>query len=195
MQWNCKRSLVKNHRNCSLRISKKGRLFRTFNSYSLNFKGRLCNRRTGYCQCRAPCPGGEQFLWFLKNDLLRFHLLLLFYDSIKHLFFEMCLVRRTIANLCPIMIHCNALDFNECCSEEVIKFLLTLSVYPGCGRCAALLSNFVLHAVWRIDVTSWPGLFWIVWPTVIFGLKSNNTPNLRKERSSLKGKCWSKVYF
>ena len=26
----------------------KGRLFRTFNSYSFNFKGGLCNRRTGY---------------------------------------------------------------------------------------------------------------------------------------------------
>ena len=40
----------------------KGRLFRTFNSYSFNFKGGLCNRRTGYCLYRAPCPGGEQFL-------------------------------------------------------------------------------------------------------------------------------------
>ena len=37
-------------------------------------------------------------------------------------FFEMCLVRTTIANLCPIMIHFNALDFNECRSEEVISF-------------------------------------------------------------------------
>ena len=48
MRWNCKRSLFKNHRNCLLRTSTKGRLFRTFNSYSFNFKGGLCNRRTGY---------------------------------------------------------------------------------------------------------------------------------------------------
>ena len=87
MRWNCKRSLFKNHRNCSLRTSTKGRLFRTFNSYSFNIKGGLCNRRTGYCSCRAPCPGGEQYLWFLINDLLRFHLILLFFDSIKHVFF------------------------------------------------------------------------------------------------------------
>ena len=40
----------------------------------------------------------------------------------------MCLVRSTIANLCPIMIHFNALDFNVCRSEEVM-FLLTLSVF------------------------------------------------------------------
>ena len=56
-------------------------LFRTFNSYSFNFKGGLCNCRTGYCPYRAPCPGGEQFLWFLKNYLLRFHLILFFFDE------------------------------------------------------------------------------------------------------------------
>ena len=31
MWWNCKRSLFKNHRNCLLRTSTKGCLFRTFN--------------------------------------------------------------------------------------------------------------------------------------------------------------------
>ena len=44
-------------------------------NYSFNFKGGICNRRTGYCPYRAPCPGGKHFLWFLKNDLLRFHLI------------------------------------------------------------------------------------------------------------------------
>ena len=39
----------------------------------------------------------------------------------------MCLVRRIIANLRPIMIHFHALDFNVCRSEEVM-FLLTLNV-------------------------------------------------------------------
>ena len=48
--------------------------------------------------------------------------------SLKQTFvFEMCLVRSSIANLCPIMSHFNALDFIECRSEEVM-FLLMLSV-------------------------------------------------------------------
>ena len=128
MRWNCKRSFFKNHRNCSLKSFTKDPLFITFNCYSFNFKGGLCNRHTGYCQCQAPCPGGEQCLWFLKNDLLQFHLILLFFDSIKRLFFKICLIRSTIANLCPIMVYFNTLDFNECRSEEVI-ILLTLSVY------------------------------------------------------------------
>ena len=92
MWWNRKRSLFRNHRKCSLRTSTKGHLFRTFNSYSYSFnlKGGLCNRRTGYCPYRAPCPGGEQFLWSLKNDLLRFHLynMLFFFYSSKHNFFD-----------------------------------------------------------------------------------------------------------
>ena len=81
------RSLFKNHRNCSLRTSTKGRLFRTFNSYSFNFKGGLCNRRTGYCPYRAACPGSEQIMWLLKNDLLRFYPILFSFDSSKRKFF------------------------------------------------------------------------------------------------------------
>ena len=37
------------------------------------------------------------------------------------------LLRTNLPNLCPNMIHVDALDFNECHSEEVM-FLLTLSV-------------------------------------------------------------------
>ena len=91
-------------------------------SYSFNFKGGLCNRRTGYCPYRALCPGGEQFLGFLKNYLLPFHFILLFF-WLKQTFF----LRRIIVNLCPIMIHVCALDFNVCRSEAVM-FLLMLSV-------------------------------------------------------------------
>ena len=47
-------------------------------------KAGYCNRRTGYCPYRAPCPGGEQFLWFLKHEFLRFYLILFFCDSSKH---------------------------------------------------------------------------------------------------------------
>ena len=68
-----------------------------------------CNRRTCFCPCQTPCPGGEQFLWFLENDLLRFHCSLLLFYSRKHLFFEMCLVRSSIANFYPIMGNFNPL--------------------------------------------------------------------------------------
>ena len=61
-------------------------------------------------------------LWFLKSDLLRFHPILVLFDLTKRLFFQMCLVRSTIAKLCPNMIHFDALDFSECRSEEVISF-------------------------------------------------------------------------
>ena len=117
MWWNRKRSSFKNPQKCSLRMFTKGRLFRSF-----DFNGGLCNRCTGYCPCRTPCSGGEQFLWFLKNDLFWFHCIILLFDSSKRLFFEMCLVRSTIANLCPIMSHSNALDFSERRSEDVISF-------------------------------------------------------------------------
>ena len=128
MQWNCKRSFLQNHRNCSLRTTRKGRLFRTFNSYSLNFNGGLCNRPSGFRLCQTLWSGGEQFLWFLKNDLLWFHCMLLLFDSSKHLFFEMCLVRSTLTILYPIMSHFSALDFGECRSEEVVS-LFWRSVY------------------------------------------------------------------
>ena len=114
-----------------VRTSMKGHLFRTFNSYmymySFNLKGGLCNCSIVCCPWRAPCPGGEQFLWFLKIHLLRFQFqyqFLLFFYLSKRLVFEMCLVhvRSNIANLCPIMSHFNVLDLSKCCSEEVISF-------------------------------------------------------------------------
>ena len=36
--------------------------------------------------------------------------------------FCMCLAKSILANICPIMIHLDALDFNVCRSEEVISF-------------------------------------------------------------------------
>ena len=115
MRWNRKTSLSKYLRNCSLKTSTKGRLFRTFNSYSFSFKGGLCNCCAGYCPCRAPCPGGEQFQWSLKSYPLQFHFMF-------SCFTQSNMVRRTKANLCPIMINFHALDVNGCRSKEVISF-------------------------------------------------------------------------
>ena len=115
MWWNSKSLFFKNHRNCLLRTSMKRSLFRIINSYSFNFNGRLCNRRTSFCLCRTQCPRG-------KNNLLRYHCILLLFLSSKLFFFKMCLVRSTMANMCPSMIHFDDLDFSECRSKEVISF-------------------------------------------------------------------------
>ena len=66
--------------------------------------------------------GTSIFCDFGKSDLLWFHPILLLFDSTKHLFIEMYLVRSTIAKLCPNIIHFSVLDFSECRSEEVISF-------------------------------------------------------------------------
>ena len=100
----------------------RGGLFRTFNSYSFNFNGGFRKRRTGYCLFRTPSPRGKQFLWFFLIDLLRFHRIYLLFDWSKLLFFEMCLLRINLPNLCPNMNHFDAVDFSECYSDEVISF-------------------------------------------------------------------------
>ena len=100
----------------------KGRLFRIFNSYSFNFSGRLCNRCAGFYLC----PGDEQFQSVIFEKITSGVFTSLpfthFFYSSKLFSFEMPLVRSSIANFCPIMSHLNALDFNECWSEEVINF-------------------------------------------------------------------------
>ena len=122
MQLNHERSFFENRRNCSPSELHGGSLFRTFNSYSLNFHGGLRKRRTGFCLLRAPSPRGKQFLWFLKIDLLRFHRIYLLYDWSKLYFFAMCLLRINLPNLCPNMIHIDALDFSGWHSKEAISF-------------------------------------------------------------------------
>ena len=98
-----------------------GSLFRTFNSYSFNFNGGLRKCRTGFCLLQTPRPRGKQFLWFLKIDLLQFHHIYLLSDWSKLFFFLMCLLRINLPNLCPNMIHVDALDFSEWHSKEVIS--------------------------------------------------------------------------
>ena len=64
----------------------------------------------------------SSFCDFLQMTSCDFTLFYSFFYSSKCLFFEMCLVRSTIASLCPIMSHFNAFDFSEHCSEEVVSF-------------------------------------------------------------------------
>ena len=123
MRLNHERSFFENRRNCSPSELHGGGLFRTFNSYSFNFNGGLRKRRTGFCLLWTPSPRGKQFLWFLKIDLLRLHLIYLLFDWSKLLFFfTVCLLRINLPNLCPNMNHFDGVDFSECHSEEVISF-------------------------------------------------------------------------
>ena len=57
----------------------KGLFFNAIHS----FQRQVINRRTGYF---IRNPGGEQFLWFLKNDLLQFKFV---FDSRKRFFIDM----------------------------------------------------------------------------------------------------------
>ena len=118
-----KGDVFKDHRKCSLRTSTKGRLFRTFNSYSLNFNGRLCMRRTGFCPCWAPCPKGEQFLWFVEKRPCAISLHFTPFWLKQTFVFWDVLGKENKANLCPIMSH---FDWNLlillCRPEEVISF-------------------------------------------------------------------------
>ena len=41
---------------------------------------------TGFCLQQTPSPSGDQFLWFIKTDLLQFHMIFLLFDSWKQTF-------------------------------------------------------------------------------------------------------------
>ena len=61
----------------------------------------------------------EHFLWFLTNDLLRFHRIFSFLTKAS-IDFKMSFIRSTLANLCQKMISFDAADFSERRSERVI---------------------------------------------------------------------------
>ena len=63
----------------------------------------------------------------------------------------MCLLRTNLPNLCPNMIHVDALDFSECHSEEVISFFWR-SVYDAKSK--GKFGRQVHVDMW-IDCTVW----------------------------------------
>ena len=63
-----------------------------------------------------------QFLWFLKNYLLRFHRTFSFLTQANLCCCFDVLDKITIANLRLNMTHFDALKFSECRSEEVMSF-------------------------------------------------------------------------
>ena len=105
---------------------------------------------TSYCPCRALVPGRRAVSVIFENDLPLFHLILLLYFSTKRLFFEMCLVRSTIAKLCSITINFNDLDFRECRSEKVIS-----SFWRSLLVSFDLVIVALFSITWEIDVQIW----------------------------------------
>ena len=63
------------------KLKMKGCLFITFNGYLFKFNGGLYNCLTDFCLWHTPISVGEQFLWFLKNHLMRFHSNFLLFDT------------------------------------------------------------------------------------------------------------------
>ena len=101
-----------NHINCLMRTSTKGRLLRTLNTYPFNVKGGLwhCGRRTGYyrAELRARDPSSFCDIWNMTScDFTLVYSCLTqgnaYFCNSRYI----CLVRSTIANLWPIMVHKN----------------------------------------------------------------------------------------
>ena len=93
-------------------------------SYSFNFKGGFCIRRAALAIVRTELRAWEasSFCFFIKVTSFDFTLFYSLWTQENIFFLEVCLVRSILANLCPIIIYYNALDFNVCRSGEVISF-------------------------------------------------------------------------
>ena len=72
MQWNRKKSVLKNRRNCSLSELHKRLSFQIIQYYLSNFNGGLYNRLTGFCLWHTQ-PGRRAVSVSFKNYLMRFH--------------------------------------------------------------------------------------------------------------------------
>ena len=118
MRWNHKMSIFKNHLSGLEFEADKSR----YGVYATHYWN-LMNRLPPWSSL------GEQFLRFSINDLSWFHLIFLLFDTRKSCVFQIFLLRSIKAYLCPNIIDFDSMDFSERRPEEVIKFLLTLSVY------------------------------------------------------------------
>ena len=98
---------LKSQKNCLLRTSTKGRLFRTFNSYSFifnMFNGGLCNHRIGFCQWQTRSPGWRAVAVIYENWPRAISLHFLLFDSSKRLFLDVLSKYSIIrAQLCVIL--------------------------------------------------------------------------------------------
>ena len=65
---------------------------------------------------------GEQYLWFLKNDLSWFNRIFLLFAARKSCVFQIFLLRSIKAYLCANIINFDSVDFSGRHPEEVISF-------------------------------------------------------------------------
>ena len=136
MQWNCKRSVFKNHKNCSppgLGVCCGQKLVRPRRYYSERCSTFLVrwlhnlpcwNWMNSYWKFWIGCLHGacsvSSFCHFQKITLLRFHHIFLPFDTSKPLCFQMFCVKEYIkAYQCPNMINFDRVNFSEGCSQEV----------------------------------------------------------------------------
>ena len=121
MRWNLKSSMFENQRNCWPSELHGGSLFRTFNSYSISMMGYVTAVLAFVCS-KLPAREASSFCDFWQLTSCDFTAFFSFLTRANPCFFEMCLIRIAIVNMCPNMINFGAVDFSECRSEYVISF-------------------------------------------------------------------------
>ena len=123
IRWNRKRSLKINNRNClppGHGARHRQYPVRRLCNPPLKLNEKLLNvlKRRPFLEVLS-----EQFLWFLKNDLLQFHHIFSpFWQKQQIEFSDVLHEENFRVHLCPNMIHSDAVDNSERRSEEVISF-------------------------------------------------------------------------
>ena len=145
MQWHCKWSVIKNHRNC-WEPPRNATYSENFNSYSFNFNGRSCNRRTGFCQCRTPCPGGEQFFDFWSVTSCDFTAFYSFFTQANICFLRCALLVPWLICVQIIMVHFDAWILASVALKKRCSFwrsVYDLQLFASCSvRWMSLIDSF-----------------------------------------------------
>ena len=126
MQLNHERSFFENHRNCSaseLWASSTEAAYSGHSNaiHSISMAGYV-NAVPAFVCFELPAREASSFCDIWNLTILRFIAFISSLIEVNIFVFYMCLLRMTLPNLCPNMIHVDALDFSEWHSEEVISF-------------------------------------------------------------------------
>ena len=120
IQWNRKRSFFNNNKNARWEPPQKAAYSEhSIAIHSISKAGYVTAVLAIVRSCKLRAQEASSFCDFWKMTSCNFTL---FYSFLTQANVWFCLVRSIIANLCPIIINFNAVDFSECRSEEVINF-------------------------------------------------------------------------